>query len=188
MKRLKIKGKQIRDQSHYQVPVMKEKDLKSKGKTLEVISLSLEDLNDCLKLDAIALKGLWSKTQWENELSDSQRICLGIFDSSKLIALTCGWIIVDELHLTAVAVHPNYRRRGVAQTILGNLFIKAIRKGCNQATLEVKSNEPAALALYKTCGFTTTGRRSNYYTNGSDALIQWKPLNLERENKEQNPS
>ena len=149
-----------------------------------MISLGLENLNACLKLDEIALKRLWSKNQWKNELTDSRRICLGIFNSSNLIALACGWIIVDELHLTAIAVHPNYRRRGLAQLILENLFIKALYRGCNQATLEVKSNTPAALGLYRRCGFKTTGIRRNYYKNGSDALIQWKSLSHKRKNQE----
>ena len=76
--------------------------------------------------DQLALKGLWNKNQWEKELSDSQRLCNGIFDTSNLIALGCGWIVGDELHLTAIAVHPKHRRRGLAQTIISSLFIKQI--------------------------------------------------------------
>ena len=154
------------------------KDLKLESLSMEVISLNSEDLNSCLELDGIALKGLWSKDQWEKELSDSRRLCLGIFDSSKLIALGCGWIIVDELHLTAVAVHPKHRRLGLAQLILSNLFIKALNRGCDRVTLEVKSDDDAALGLYKSCGFKTAGYRRNYYKIGTDAFIQWRSLNL----------
>ena len=158
--------------------VMTGKDLKSKSLSMEVISLNSKDLHSCLELDAIALKGLWSKEQWERELSDSGRLCLGIFDSSKLIAFGCGWIVVDEFHLTAVAVHPKHRRRGLAHLVLSNLFIQALKGGCALVTLEVKSDDDAALGLYKSCGFKTAGIRSNYYKNGTDALIQWRSISL----------
>ena len=130
-----------------------------------------------MKLDQLVLKGLWNKQQWEKELSDSQRLCIGIIDNSNLIAFGCGWMIVDELHLTAIAVHPDHRRIGLGQIILSNLFDQAANKGCERATLEVKSDNTAALALYKSCGFKTAGCRSNYYKNGSDAIIQWRSLN-----------
>ena len=153
---------------------MREKDLRTSFSPLEVISLNQENLNACLKLDEIALKGLWNKSQWEKELSESQRLCLGIFDCSNLIAIGCGWIVVDELHLTAIAVHPKHRCRGLAKEVLSNLFKKAHQKGCTRVTLEVKSNNSAALCLYKSCGFKTAGYRSNYYKDGSEAIIQWR--------------
>ena len=157
---------------------MNEQDLKSKKSSSDVITLNLENLNACMELDQIALKGLWSKQQWEKELSESQRLCLGIFDSSNLIAFSCGWIVIDELHLTSIAVHPNHRRLGLAKSVLSNLFLQAANAGCKRVTLEVKSKNKAALALYKCCGFKTTGFRRNYYKNGSNALIQWKSLEL----------
>ncbi len=159
---------------------MTEDNLKSTDSFLQVISLNPKNLNDCIKLDQIALKGLWSKSQWIKELSDSKRLCLGIVNGSNLIALGCGWIVVDELHITAIAVHPKYRRRGLAKTLLSSLFSKALAKGCTRATLEVKSDEPEALALYKSCGFKTAGCRNNYYKNGADALIQWRSLCIQR--------
>ena len=157
---------------------MNRKAVSGKGTYSKVITLNLENLNDCLALDEIALKGLWSQSQWKKELSDSHKLCLGIFDCSKTIALGCGYVVVDELHITAVAVHPKYRRRGLATKIISNLFIKAIQANCTEATLEVKSDNSEAIAFYSRFGFITTGIRAKYYTNGADALIQWRSLNL----------
>ena len=155
---------------------MREKDLKCKRDSWQVSSLSLRDAHSCIKLDQIALKGLWSKKQWEKELSDSKRLCIGVFDSSNLIAFCCSWIVIDELHLTAIAVHPLHRRLGLGKVLLSNLFQKASTQSCKRATLEVESSNRAALALYQSCGFITAGCRHNYYKNGSDALIQWRSL------------
>ena len=157
---------------------MNRKGVTSTGRSAEVISLSLENLNDCLALDEIALKGLWTKNQWRKELSDSHKLCLGIFEYSKIIALGCGHVVLDEFHLTAVAVHPKYRRRGLATKIISNLFIKAIQANCTKSTLEVQSDNSKAIALYDSIGFITAGSRPKYYKNGADALIQWRSLNL----------
>ncbi len=155
---------------------MRKKDLNSKKASWKINSLNVKNVHSCIKLDQIALKGLWSKEQWEKELSDSKRLCIGVFESSNLIAFGCGWIVIDEVHLTAIAVHPLHRRLGIGKVLLSSLFQKASAQGCRRATLEVKSSNTAALALYQSCGFITAGCRHNYYQNGSDALIQWKAL------------
>ncbi len=157
---------------------MNNKVPKSKGLILESISLGLENLNACLELDEASLQGLWTKNQWEKELSCPQRICKGIYTFSNLIAFGCGWIVTDEFHLTAIAVHPNHRRRGLARKLLIDLLSEAAVKGCISSTLEVKNNNIAALALYKSCGFRTTGYRNNYYKDGTNALIQWRSTKL----------
>ncbi len=145
----------------------------------EVISLGPEHIKACLELDNIALGGLWTKEQWHKELIDPRRLCLGMFKLSKLIAVGCGWLILDELHLTAIAVHPQFRRNGYACYLLTTLMKHAYISGSTRATLEVNNTNIAAKALYKSCGFQTAGCRSRYYKDGSDAIIQWCTLNYE---------
>ncbi len=134
-------------------------------------------MKECLSLDQATLKGLWNEEQWSKELLDPGRICLGIFESKKLIALCCSWLVLDELHLTAIAVHPKHRKKGLARLVLSEMLKKGERQGAKQATLEVEQSNLAALALYKKEGFITAGIRKAYYKNGSDAVIQWKKLN-----------
>ncbi len=139
-------------------------------------ALGPNDTKACLELDALALGGLWSKQHWQKELSDCERICVGIAKNSDLLAMACGWIVIDELQLTAIAVHPKYRRQGLGKSILKNLLNQAKLKGVIKATLEVSNTNDAAKALYKSMGFTTKGERKSYYQDGSDALLQWKDL------------
>ena len=145
-------------------------------KFLKVISLEEKHLDFCIEIDNLALNGLWSRDQWKKELEESQRLCFGILEESKLVAIACGWLVIDELQLTAIGVHPKYRRKGLARQLLSILLLEASEKGIIQATLEVASNNSSALALYKSCGFKTTGCRRNYYKNGSDAILQWRCL------------
>jgi len=138
-----------------------------------VTSLTPEQALACRALDEAALGGIWSVDQWIRELTETQRICLGQFEGSDLCALACGWLVVDELHVTAVAVAPLRRRQGLGQGVLQALLQRGAAAGAVHATLEVASCNSAAISLYQRCGFTTAGCRRGYYSDGRDALIQW---------------
>ena len=156
---------------------MHERSFKPKSHFMEVIPLGLEHKSACLELNELALNGLWGEKQWEQELIDPRRLCIGILKRSKLLALACGWLVLDELQLTAIAVHPEHRRIGLARLVLSALLEKAQLAGSKRATLEVADTNLAAKSLYKSCGFITSGYRHSYYKDGSDALIQWRHLN-----------
>ena len=85
--------------------------------------------------------------------------------------------VADELHITAVAVDPSVRRRGHGKRLLSALLQQARQQGAIHATLEVGSNNLAAIALYANGGFQSAGTRFKYYSDGSDALIQWCRIN-----------
>lgn len=140
------------------------------------VPLGPDDLEACLELDRQALGGLWSATQWGTELDDPRRPCLGIRGPAALAAVACGWLVADELHVTAVAVDPLQRRRGLGARVLRALLREASAEGAQHATLEVAAGNIAAQALYAAAGFRTAGIRRAYYRNGDDALIQWLRL------------
>jgi ribosomal-protein-alanine N-acetyltransferase len=143
---------------------------------LTPVSLGPAELQACLALDRYCLGGLWSAQQWRTELADPLRVGLGLMQAGRLLAIACAWLIVDELHITLVAVDPAHRRRGLAQGLLRALLQRGRELGAARATLEVGSGNPAGLALYRAVGFRTTGVRRGYYSNGDDALIQWLEL------------
>ena len=143
--------------------------------------LQAPDLQACLALDGAALGGFWSESQWRSELEGEGRLCLGIDAANSgapagLVAVACGWLVVDELHITVLAVHPAGRRRGLGRQLLEALLAAARARGALHATLEVASDNQAALALYGACAFETAGTRRGYYRGGQDALIQWKRI------------
>ncbi len=143
---------------------------------LEVKALNINNLDACVHLDKIALDGIWSQHQWKEELSDSKRLCLGGFKRSQLIAVTTGWIVLDEIQITAVAVHPGHRKLGFGKILLSELLKRAKSAGVIHATLEVRKTNIAANALYKSLGFKTQGYRHYYYKDGSDANIKYLSL------------
>ena len=136
-------------------------------------------LNDCMDLDQKSLSGLWTKSQWERELTDSKRICLGIIEleTKKLLGLSSAWLVIDELQITFIAVHPLHQRIGLGKFLLTDLINRSKSLKVKHIHLEVKDNNQSAKAFYKSMGFKKIGFRSNFYKDGSNALILNKEIN-----------
>jgi [ribosomal protein S18]-alanine N-acetyltransferase len=132
-------------------------------------------------LDRLVFGGFWNATAYQQELERSNSDLLGIwplnFSEShcSLLALGCSWLILDEVHIIFLAVHPDYRQRSLGLAMVLGLLDLSVRRGANYATLEVKSSNQAAIALYQKLGFTIAGQRPRYYEDtGEDALIMWR--------------
>jgi ribosomal-protein-alanine N-acetyltransferase len=88
-----------------------------------------------------------------------------------------SWLIVDELHIATIATHVEYRRQGIAQSLLLHAFKSAWVEGAHSAFLEVRASNDAAQAMYRKYGFIESGRRPRYYKdNNEDAIL----MTLER--------
>ena len=140
--------------------------------TINPRQLGADDLGACLRLDQVALKGLWTRQQWERELADDNRLVMGIdAEDRRLIALASAWLVVDELQITAVAVDPMHQRCGLGAKVMQAVMNRAADLGAVTASLEVASSNAVARAFYSRSGFLITGRRKAYYANGDDALL-----------------
>jgi len=84
------------------------------------------------------------------------------------------WLMVDEAHVTTIAMHPDYRRRGLGELLLVSLIDIAYEIGARWVTLEVRVSNYPAQSLYRKYGFREAGVRHRYYSdNQEDALIMW---------------
>jgi ribosomal-protein-alanine N-acetyltransferase len=93
----------------------------------------------------------------------------------RLIGLGCFWSILEEAHITLLAVHPAYQGLGLGQLLFYALLKLARIQGMERATLEVRVSNQVALSLYQKFGFQEAGRRRRYYQDtGEDALILWR--------------
>ncbi|WP_431801655.1 ribosomal protein S18-alanine N-acetyltransferase [Halobacillus andaensis] len=90
----------------------------------------------------------------------------------------CGvWLIIDEAHVTNIAIHPDYRGKKYGEQLFRYSFEQVIEMGAIQLSLEVRVSNTAAQYLYRKFGLVPGGIRKNYYTdNGEDALVMWVGL------------
>ncbi|MFM7044926.1 MAG: ribosomal protein S18-alanine N-acetyltransferase [Ilumatobacteraceae bacterium] len=79
----------------------------------------------------------------------------------------------DEAHVTTLAVSPHHQRQGLASRLLAELAWHAVQRGSRGLTLEVRSSNIAAQALYQRFGFESAGVRVRYYENTEDAIVMW---------------
>ena len=144
---------------------------------LKLKSLTIKNLDEIVALDKICFGGLWSWETYQRELDSPNCELLGIFscgNSEVLLAMGCFWLILEEAHITILAVNPQYQRQGLGQALLYSLLKAANDLGLERATLEVRISNLGAISLYQKFGFKTAGRRPKYYQdNGEDALILW---------------
>ena len=92
-----------------------------------------------------------------------------------LIGLGCLWAILEEAHITILAIHPRFQGQGLGQALLWALLTNSHYRQLERATLEVRDSNLAAVSLYNKFGFKEAGRRKRYYKDtGEDALIMWR--------------
>ncbi|MBE9030876.1 ribosomal protein S18-alanine N-acetyltransferase [filamentous cyanobacterium LEGE 11480] len=144
---------------------------------LSLEHLTTDFLPEIVALDRACFGKLWSTEQYQREFDspNSDILTLLRVDSREILAYGCVWEIVDEAHITIVAVHPAQRQQGFGKLMLWGLLQAAIIRQLARATLEVRATNTTAIQLYEQFGFETAGRRKKYYADtGEDALILWK--------------
>lgn len=83
-------------------------------------------------------------------------------------------VVLDEGHIRKICIAPDMRRNGYGSIFLQELEKQAYSRGAEGLTLEVRSSNKAAIAMYERFGFRQEGLRRKYYDNKEDALIMWK--------------
>jgi ribosomal-protein-alanine N-acetyltransferase len=144
---------------------------------LKIQSLTTDNLTELLELDKACFDGLWTMEGYLRELESPNSHFLGLFspfNHSELLGMGCFWSILEEAHITILAVHPQYHGQGLGQALLYSLLQTAADLGLERATLEVRDSNYVAISLYQKFGFKTAGKRRGYYKdNNEDALILW---------------
>jgi [ribosomal protein S18]-alanine N-acetyltransferase len=138
----------------------------------EIRPLVYSDLPTVLSIERRAFGTPWSLAMFVLELSKPSGICLAASDGSGLIGYLVCSRYADVWHLMNVAVDPRRRREGIATQLIDHLFDAVGADG--RYTLEVRTSNRAAIAMYERFGFKAAGHRRRYYhDNGEDALIMW---------------
>jgi ribosomal-protein-alanine N-acetyltransferase len=132
------------------------------------------DLPFAMEIDALSLPRPWSAAIWRGELSSPYGLYLVIEDRGEVFGQIGVRHVLGELHITTLAVRPEYRRRGHARALIGAAL--AAFPDASHVHLEVRPTNVKAIALYESLGFRETGRRPRYYGD-EDAVLM--TLNLD---------
>lgn len=120
----------------------------------------------------------WTKEAFMNEmLRNEQAVYFVAEQQRQIIGFVGVWKIVDEGHITNIAVLPEYRGAGIGAMLLEQLLTYARAERIDALTLEVRVSNVGAQRLYERYGFKQAGRRKRYYQdNQEDAFIYWARL------------
>jgi ribosomal-protein-alanine N-acetyltransferase len=154
----------------------------------EVIELAIaaatkDDIAAIDEIERHSFKSPWSRQTFEGELLREWARVDVARHAGRIIAFCNYWLVMPkgtdtekradgEVHILAIATHPDYRGKGVGSQVLAHVLEVAQSTGCSLATLEVRRSNTPAIAMYERAGFKTVHVRARYYQDdGEDALV-----------------
>lgn len=132
-------------------------------------------VKDVLRIEERSFSTTWPSNAFYQELHDNKLAhyyvgCIG----DRIVGYGGIWVILEDSHITTIAVHPQFRGRKLGELLLLHLLDEAIAGGASWMTLEVRESNTVAQALYRKYGFTTVSTRRGYYSdNNENALVMW---------------
>ena len=140
---------------------------------LTVASMGEADLDEVLAIERVSFVTPWTRAAFCYEIEQNKVArCTVMRAGERVVGYVCLWEIGHEIHITNLAVHPEWRRRGVGKRLLALTMAEGGGRGVTLAFLEVRPSNTHALRLYESLGFQVIGRRTGYYFDtGEDALV-----------------
>lgn len=133
----------------------------------------LSDVDDVQEIEKSCFSVPWSRNAFLQEISENKCARYMVIECDHRVVAYAGmWLIIDEAHITNIAVHPAYRGKGAGERVTRALMRVAHELGISYITLEVRRSNEIAQSLYRKLGFVDVGFRKRYYEdNHEDALI-----------------
>lgn len=137
-----------------------------------------DDIDGVYKVEVSAFDHPWTLSSLKSEQKNKLSKYFVAENEDKIIVGYIGaWYIIDEAHITNVAVHKDFRGLGIGEGLVSTLVDNCKDESISAITLEVRSGNSVAQNLYKKFGFLPGGIRKEYYAdNKEDAIIMWKQL------------
>ena len=144
--------------------------------TVNIKPMQKAEVDNIIEIEQLAYGNHhWSKDSFLSELSNDLAKYFSAFDEDGRLIAYCGmWQILEEAHITTIAVLPDYRRKHIGEALLKTIIDECYKDLVKFITLEVRVGNLSAIALYEKYGFKSLGTRKGYYQdNNEDALIMW---------------
>lgn len=139
---------------------------------ITVCPMAETDLDEILAIENDSFPLPWNRDHFLDELKSAYAFPLvAIVPEQRIAGYICPRLLLDEGHILDIAVHRDFRGRGVGRLLVERVLRECREGGAEVVTLEVRPSNEAAIALYRRLGFVETGRRRRYYENGEDAIL-----------------
>ncbi|WP_181350534.1 ribosomal protein S18-alanine N-acetyltransferase [Thalassobacillus sp. CUG 92003] len=144
----------------------------------EIRPMAMEDIDQIMAIEHASFPVPWTRETFMSEIDQNPYAHYFVIEKDDVVFGYCGvWLIIDEAHITNVAILPEYRGSAYGEKLFGHVFDYAISHGAVQMSLEVRVSNVAAQRLYRKFGLVPGGIRKNYYTDdGEDAVVMWVGL------------
>lgn len=134
-----------------------------------------EDIEDILEIEEEAFTTPWSEEAFKSEIKNNLAHYLVVEIDGRIVGYGGVWLIIDEAHITNIAVLQEYKGKGIGNKILMGLIKYSTKLGIKNMTLEVRESNFVARRLYEKHGFVSYGIRPKYYVDDNeDAIIMWR--------------
>jgi [ribosomal protein S18]-alanine N-acetyltransferase len=142
---------------------------------VSIAPMRMEDVARVLEIEQVSFPTPWPRDAYTHELRENRLACYLVARiMHEIVGYTGMWIILDEAHVTTIAVDPAHRRQRIGERLLVSLLDEAMRRGARWVTLEVRKSNAPAQTLYHKYGFKEIGVRKGYYSdNREDAIVMW---------------
>lgn len=140
---------------------------------IEIVKFEEKHIDEVVAIEESCFTVPWSKTSFLSELKNENAYYYVALIDGKVVGYGGFWYIINEGHITNIAVDEKYRGQKVATKIIDAMIEESSELFIIGLTLEVRVSNEAAIKFYKGKGFEEEGLRKNYYENSEDALIMW---------------
>lgn len=142
---------------------------------ITVRKMELGDVTSTVDIERSCFPMPWTRGTFIAELRDNRLARYYVAEiGGQVVGYGGMWLIIDEAHITNIAVYPDHRGKGVGRRIVEKLIEESKKLNIRKMSLEVRRSNIVAQSLYKKFGFVACGVRPAYYQdNGEDALIMW---------------
>lgn len=140
-----------------------------------IAPMSTRDIGAVSRIERASFSTVWPADAFYNELSTNKLAHYFVGRvGDRVVAYGGIWVILEDSHITTLAVDPEFRGRGFGEVLLLRLIDEAIERKAAWMTLEVRESNAVAQRLYQKYGFTTVTMRAGYYSDDNEsALIMW---------------
>jgi ribosomal-protein-alanine N-acetyltransferase len=145
---------------------------------IKIQKMTNNDLEGVFIIEGLSFTTPWSFESFYNEVNVNHLAYYAVvLEAGQVVGYGGMWSVIDEAHVTNVAIHPDHRGKGYSKQLMAHMMAYAKSRNLERMTLEVRVGNTVAISLYQQMGFLEAGRRPKYYEDtGEDALILWVTL------------